>query len=75
MKKRHQGLLGHTKYRAPLNCAGSGHTKWLASKAAFAKETAFRQDGDDSLPAIRAHNREFHIAALDEEHGICDAAL
>jgi hypothetical protein len=47
----------------------------VACKTALTKETACRQDGYDGLLAMRAHNRAFHFAALDEEHCIRGVAL
>ena len=75
MEKCHHCLLGHTKDCAPLNCTGRGHAELLACEAALAQKTAIRQDSDDGFLAMRAHNREFHFAALDEEHCIRDVAL
>ena len=50
--------------------AGGGHAKRLARQTALAKETVFRQDGNDGFFAALGYNRELHLAALDVEHRI-----
>jgi hypothetical protein len=56
--------------RAPRNSAGGGHANWLTRQTALAKEAGFRQDGNHGFFATLGDNREFHLAALDIEHGI-----
>ncbi len=52
------------------SCASSSHAKRLARQTALAKETAFRQDSNDSFFALLGHNGELHLAALHVKHRI-----
>jgi len=71
----HHCALRYSKDCAPLNCTGRVHAEWRECKTALAKETSLEQDGYDGFLAMCAHNRELHLAALDEEHSIPYVAL